>query len=69
MGFSKLTFKKNYKTKIKKLNMTMSNRNLFFPNCTKSSKMEWPPIDSKQPNSLVRDKDNYVFSTNEYVTN
>ncbi len=46
-----------------------TNRNLFFPNCTKSSKMEWPPIDFKQPNSLVGDKDNYVFSTNEYVTN
>jgi hypothetical protein len=46
-GVFKLTFKKNYKTKITKLNMIMNNRNYYFFNCTKSSKMEWPPIDSK----------------------
>jgi hypothetical protein len=46
-GLSKLTFKTNYKPKIKKLNTTMNNRIYLFSNCTKSSKMEWPLIDSK----------------------
>jgi hypothetical protein len=30
MGFSKLTFKKNYKTKIKKLNTIVNNKIYFF---------------------------------------
>jgi hypothetical protein len=38
VGFSKLTFKKNYKTKVKKLNTIMNNRILFFPIAQKAQK-------------------------------
>jgi hypothetical protein len=38
MGFSKLTFKKNYKTNIRKLNTIVNNKNFFFPIAQKVKK-------------------------------
>jgi ACT domain-containing protein len=58
MGFSKLTFKKNYKTKIKKLNTIVNNKIFFFQLHKKFKNGMASNLFQVAKFSLVGDKDN-----------